>query len=93
VPTPMASALSSAVELERCDEAHDERRCARCRGGGSRCASGRVVSEDRESSSDPKYCDTIGVGDGGGGDGGDCARKVYAGSTGIAPSGGRRSPG
>ena len=44
----IASALSSAVDLERCDEAQDVRRRVRCGGGGSRCAGGRVESEDGE---------------------------------------------
>ena len=41
------------------------------------------MSEDRESSSDPKYCERLGIGDGGGTGGGECTLSVRVGSVTI----------
>ena len=38
------------------------------------------MSEDRESSSDPRYCERLGIGDGGGAGGGGCTLSVRVGS-------------
>ena len=50
------------------------------------------MSEDRESSSDPRYCERLGIGDGGGAGGGGCTPSVRVGSV-TSMSGGRRNNG